>query len=75
MKKIITIIGVLLIIFGIVTYSYKYFSYTTTEKVAQIGSVQVTNENQNIVFVPPAVSGLAVVVGVVLVGLGLSRKL
>jgi len=74
MKSLINIIGIILIIFGVVTYSYKYFSYTTNEQVAQIGSVQVTAEQENVVFISPLVSGLAVAAGIVLVFIGMSRR-
>lgn len=74
MKNIVTILGIILIILGIVGFSYKYFSYTTQEKVAQIGSVQVTNEEENVVAVSPALSGTILVAGLVLVAIGISRK-
>ena len=67
MKQALTIIGVLLILFGIVAFAYQGFSYTTPEKVVQIGDLQVTAEKEKVVYFPPLLCGLSLVAGVVLV--------
>jgi len=75
MKIIISIIGTILNIFCIIGFSYKYFSYTTTEKVAEVGPVKVTTENQKIIPVSPTVSAIILGTGIILVIIGLSRKI
>lgn len=74
MKLITTLIGIVLIIFGIVTFSYKHFTYNTDEKVAEIGNVQVTATNEKTISFPPVLSGLSLAAGIVLVIVGMRRK-
>ncbi|OGT36486.1 MAG: DUF3185 domain-containing protein [Gammaproteobacteria bacterium RIFCSPHIGHO2_12_FULL_37_14] len=74
MKSTISFVGIVLIIIGIVGYSYKYFTYTTNEKVAEIGSIQVTTEQEKAIIIPPALSGLSLAAGIILVIIGISRK-
>ncbi|EKD70741.1 MAG: hypothetical protein ACD_46C00424G0005 [uncultured bacterium] len=74
MKSIISLIGVFLIILGIVGFSYKYFSYTTDEKVAEIGNVKVTAEKEKTIVISPLLSGASLAAGVVLLIVGMSRK-
>lgn len=74
MKSHLTLIGTVLIVLGIVGFSYKYFTYTTTEQVARIGPVEVTAEKEKAVFISPAISGAVFAAGIVLVLVGLKRK-
>lgn len=66
MKQVITIVGIILIIFGIGTLGYRGYTYTTQEKVAQLGSLEVTAEKEKTVYVPPLVGGASLVVGIIL---------
>ena len=75
MKSVISLIGIFLIIVGIVGFSYKYFSYTTDEKVAEIGNIKVTTEQEKRVVISPLLSGASLAVGIVLVIVGMSRRL
>ncbi len=74
MKSLLSIVGILLIVFGIIGFSYKYINYTSTEKVAEIGSLKVTADTEKTVFISPLVSGLSLVAGVVLIVAARSRK-
>ncbi len=73
-STIISIIGVILIILGIITLSYQHFTYTTEEKVAEIGNVQVTAQNEKTISFPPLLGGLSIAAGVVLVIVGARNK-
>ncbi|EKD69867.1 MAG: hypothetical protein ACD_46C00712G0013 [uncultured bacterium] len=73
MKSLVTIVGILLIILGIAGFASKYFSYTTEEKIAEIGTVKITDQQENTVFISPLYSGLVLAAGVILVVVG-SRK-
>ncbi len=70
MKPITNLIGILLIIFGLATLGYQGFTYTQREKVAQIGSLQVTADTQKTVYFPPILGGLSLVAGIILVAVG-----
>ncbi len=70
MKSIISILGIVLLIVGIVTLTYQGFSYTKEEKIAQIGEVTITAEHPKTVYFPPILGGLCLVAGLVLVVVG-----
>lgn len=67
MKLASFIIGLALIIFGIFTLAYRGYSYTTQDKIAEIGSLKITAEKENTVYFPPVLGGLSIVAGIVLV--------
>ena len=72
MKPII-LVGILLIAIGLVSLAYQGFSYTTEEKILDIGPIEATTETKKRVPIPPLVGGLALLSGVVLLVMG-SRK-
>jgi hypothetical protein len=68
-----TVIGALLVLAGVIALSVGGFSFTTRDKVAEVGPVQVTTEHERSVPLPPVLSGLAIAAGVVLI-VASSRK-
>jgi hypothetical protein len=74
MQSITNIVGVLLIIGGIIILGYRGYSYTTEEKIAQIGSLQVTAEHDKHVYIPPVIGGVMVIAGLALVFIGRTKK-
>ena len=64
------ILGVVLIVVGIVGLVWGGFSYTTREKVVDIGPFQASTEKQHTVPVPPVLGAIALVGGVVLLASG-----
>ena len=68
-----TVIGALLILAGVIALSVGGFSFTTRDKVADVGPIQVTTERQRSVPLSPILSGLAIAAGVVLI-VASSRK-
>jgi len=70
MKSIINLLGIILIILGIASFAYMGITYTSHEKVAEIGNVQVTADTQKTVSIPPILGGLSLVAGIVLVVIG-----
>ncbi len=74
MKSLISVVGIILIIIGIFGFSYKYFTYTSNERVAQIGNVEITANQEKAVFISPVLSGLSLGVGIILVIAGISRR-
>lgn len=74
MKTGIRILGLILIVIGIVTLAYQGVTYTTREKVMQIGDVQVTAESQKTIYFPPILGGLCFIAGIVLVVFGRNSR-
>ncbi|MBI2359155.1 MAG: DUF3185 domain-containing protein [Deltaproteobacteria bacterium] len=64
------VIGILLIVLGIVALSYQGITYTTREKIVDIGPIEATAEKEKTIPLPPILGGLAFVSGVILVLVG-----
>ena len=67
------LVGVFLIVLGIVALAYQGITYTTREKVIDLGPIKATAERQNTIPLPPVVGVISLVGGIVLVAVG-SRK-
>jgi len=61
------IIGVILIILGIVALAYQGITYTSKEKVVDIGPLKVEAQKEKTIPLPPLLGALLLVGGVVLV--------
>lgn len=66
MKSLVQVFAVVLIIFGIISLGYNGLTYTSRDKVAEVGSVEVTADTQKTVYLSPAVGGISLVVGILL---------
>lgn len=62
----IKIIGIILIGMGIVGLAWGGFTYTTREKVIDIGPIHATREQNHNVPLPPVAGALALVGGIAL---------
>lgn len=71
--KPIMLIGLVLIVLGAAVLVYQGFTYTSHEKIIDIGPLQASADTQKTIPVPPLVGGLAIVGGFVMVIMG-SRK-
>ena len=67
------IIAIILIALGIVAFAYQGITYTTREKVVDLGPVHVTAEKTKTLPLPPIVGAIAIVGGIVLLVMG-SKK-
>ncbi|MDD4363596.1 MAG: DUF3185 domain-containing protein [Atribacterota bacterium] len=65
-----TVIAIILIITGIVIFAYQGINYTTREKVADIGPIEITTEKTNTFSLPPLVGGITLIGGILLLLLG-----
>jgi hypothetical protein len=72
--KPLAIIGVVLIVLGLLALAYQGVTYTTKEKVVDIGPLKVEAEREKTVPLPPVLGGVAVVAGLVLVIVGARRS-
>ena len=65
-----TLIGVILIVIGIIAFAYQGITYTTREKVVDLGPIQVTADKTKTLPLPPIVGAVALVGGIVLLVVG-----
>jgi hypothetical protein len=64
--KTITLIAIMLIAIGIVAFGYEGITYTTREKVVDIGPIEMTTEKTRTLPLPPIVGAISLVGGIVL---------
>jgi len=64
------IFAIILIAIGIVSLGYQGITYTTREKVIDIGPVTMTADKTNTISVPPIIGAIALVGGIGLLVLG-----
>jgi hypothetical protein len=68
--KTATILGIALIMLGVVAFAYQGITYTTREKVIDIGPLQATVDKNQTIPLPPLVGALALVGGLALLIVG-----
>ncbi len=66
MKSGLLVIAVILIAIGVVSLAYQGITYTTREKVLEIGPIKATAEKKKTLPLPPILGGLSLAGGVVL---------
>ena len=67
------VVGIVLILLGVVGLALGGFSFTHKEKVLDVGPIEATADEKESVPIPPLVSVLAVVGGVVLLATSARR--
>lgn len=67
------ILGIVLIILGVVAFGYQGISYTTQEKVLDVGPLKATVEKEKTIPLPPIVGAVALAGGIALLMVG-TRK-
>lgn len=71
--KPVTLVGVALIILGVLALAYQGITYTTREKVIDLGPLKASIDKEKRIPLPPIVGVAALAGGVVLVIVG-ARK-
>ncbi|MCK9365100.1 MAG: hypothetical protein M0P74_16045 [Syntrophales bacterium] len=71
--KPLNIFAIILIVLGIAAFAYQGITYTTREKVVDLGPIQVTAEKSKTIPLPPIVGAIALVGGIVLLAMGNKR--
>ena len=71
--KPVTLVGIALIILGVIALAYQGITYTTREKVIDLGPLKASVDKERNIPLPPIVGVLALAGGVVLVIVG-ARK-
>ena len=68
------IIAIILIALGVVAFAYQGITYTTREKVVDLGPIQVTAEKTRTIPLAPIVGAIAIVGGIVLLVMGMKKS-
>jgi hypothetical protein len=64
------LVGIVLIVLGAIALAYQGITYTTREKVIDLGPLKATVETQKTIPLPPVLGALALAGGIVLVIVG-----
>jgi drug/metabolite transporter (DMT)-like permease len=67
------IVGVILIVLGAVALAYQGITYTSQEKVVDLGPLKVEAKKEKTIPLPPVLGALLLVGGVVLVAVSARR--
>lgn len=62
----LAIVGIILIVLGVVALAYQGITYTTKEKVVDLGPLKVEATREKTIPLPPILGGVALVGGIVL---------
>ena len=68
--KTYTLIGIILIVLGVLAFAYQGITYTTREKVVDLGPIHMTADKTRTIPLPPIVGGISLVGGIVLLVVG-----
>lgn len=68
------LIGIVLIVLGIVGLAYGGITWTTRDKVVDVGPIQVTRDKTQSLPLPPIAGGVCLVAGVILLIAGGRQK-
>jgi hypothetical protein len=60
------LLAVILLALGVLALAYQGFTYTSREKVVDLGPLQVTADKTRTVPLPPILGGIAVIAGLAL---------
>jgi len=74
MKSPLMILGIALIALGAIALAYQGITYTTREKVVDLGPIKVTADKEKTIPLSPVLGGVALAGGVVLVIVASSRR-
>ena len=72
--KPIMLLGVALIVIGVLALAYQGITYTTREKVIDLGPLKASVDKKKTIPLPPILGALALAAGVILVVVGNKRS-
>jgi len=73
-KSGFVMVGAVLAILGLIGFAIPVFTTQQTKDVAHIGDLKLQTTESKSFAIPPLVAGGALVLGVVLIGVGFSRR-
>jgi len=62
----LAIVGIILIVLGVISLAYQGITYTTHDKVVDLGPLKVEKKEEKTIPLPPILGGVALVGGIVL---------
>lgn len=68
------VVGIVLLILGVVALAYQGITYTTQEKVIDLGPIKASVEKKKTIPLPPILGALALVGGIVLIAVAARRS-
>jgi hypothetical protein len=72
--KPLMLFGVVLIVLGVLALAYQGITYTTREKIIDLGPLKASVEKQKTIPLPPIFGAVALAAGVLLVVVGKKRS-
>ena len=72
--KSATLLGIILIVLGVLALAYQSITYTTREKVVDLGPLKITADKEKSIPLPPILGALALAGGIVLVFVGVRKS-
>ena len=72
--RVILILGIIVIVFGLFALISEGITYTKTEKIVDIGPIEATAKRQKTIPIPRLAAGAIVAAGVILVIAGSQRR-
>ena len=68
--KTYTLTGIVLIAIGLFAFAYQGFTFTTREKVVDLGPIHMSADKTRTIPLPPIAGGICIVGGIVLLVVG-----
>ena len=65
-----TVLAIVLIVIGVISFAYQGITYTTQKKIIDLGPIQATNEEHHTISLPPVIGIVALIGGVAVLALG-----
>jgi uncharacterized membrane protein YidH (DUF202 family) len=65
-----TLLGIVLIVIGVISFAYQGITYTTQKKIIDLGPIQATKEEHHTIPLPPVIGIVALIGGVAVLALG-----
>jgi hypothetical protein len=72
--KLVTLVGVALIVLGVLALAYQGITYTAREKIIDLGPLKASVDKEKSIPLPPIVGVVALASGVVLVFAGVRKS-
>jgi hypothetical protein len=73
-KGPLTVLGIVLLVLGLISFAYQGITYTKSEKILEVGPITASKETKKTIPLYPLLGGAAVLGGIVLLAAGARRR-